>query len=184
MTDANSPGSGAAIRRLLLLRHAKSSRDDPSLEDHARPLASRGIWAAGAVGRNFGDRSVSADLVLCSSALRARETLRIVEPGLKPPRETSIEDELYLASSTELLERLARVDGDHLSVLLIGHNPGLEDLANMLCQSGRKKARKRLAKGFPTGTLAEVDLPIRSWKQLGYATNGQLRRFTRPKDLV
>ena len=112
-------------KRLLLLRHAKSSWDDPALADHDRPLAPRGRRAAKLIGEHLRENQIGVSLVLCSSARRARETLDLVQT----PGEVLIERELYGASADELLARLRRVPDQRGTVMLIGHNPAIEDLA-------------------------------------------------------
>src|SRR4051794_15493439 len=110
-------------RQLLLLRHAKSSHDDPDLADHDRPLASRGRRAAAAMGRYMRGHDLRPALVLCSSAVRARKTLDGVADGLEASPELRIESELYEASPRGLLERLRRIDEAVPSAMLVGHNP-------------------------------------------------------------
>ncbi len=164
--------------RLLVLRHAKSSWSDADLADHDRPLNDRGEAAARAMGRFLGRRATQPGLALVSTARRARDTFDRL--GLALP--VRFEHELYLAPSGALLERLARVEDDAASVLLIGHNPGLEELVRSLTAEGRPRPRRRLEKGLKTATLAELSLPIEHWRDL---TPGSARlvRFTRPKDL-
>ena len=135
-------------KRLLLLRHAKSSWDDPSLADHDRPLAPRGRKAAKRICEYLRDEEIEVSLVLCSSARRARETLERVQP----PGEVMIEPGLYGASASQLLERVRRVPDDFDSVMLIGHNPALEDLTLALARPGTELAGQK----FPTGALATL----------------------------
>jgi phosphohistidine phosphatase len=135
-------------KRLLLLRHAKSSWDDPSLADHDRPLAPRGRKAARRIGRHLRDEEVTVSLVLCSSAVRARQTLDLVAPGGR----TETEPGLYGASAGQLLERLRRVPEETGTVMLVGHNPAMQDLlVSLLREPGDLAARK-----FPTGALATL----------------------------
>lgn len=138
----------AESRRLLLLRHAKSSWDDPTLADHDRPLAPRGRKAAKLIGEHLRHEQVGISLVLCSSALRARETLDL----LALPGEAQIESALYGASAEQLLERLRLVSDEVESVLLIGHNPAVQELAASLVRGGDELAERK----FPTAALATV----------------------------
>jgi phosphohistidine phosphatase len=134
--------------RLLLLRHAKSSWDDPGLDDHDRPLAPRGRKAAKRMGAHLKSEGVEVDLVLCSSAVRARQTLELVAPG----GQTEIEPELYGASAAQLLARLQRVTDDAGTVLLIGHNPSLQELlVRLVAEPGDLATQK-----FPTAALATL----------------------------
>ena len=123
------------MKRLWLLRHAKSSWDEPGLADHDRPLAPRGRKAGKRMRRWAAEHDVRPDLVLCSTAVRARATLDLVAPALGAP-DVEIEGGLYHAWADDLLERLRGVPPDSTSVLLIGHNPGLHDLAALLAPPG------------------------------------------------
>jgi phosphohistidine phosphatase len=145
------------MKRAWILRHAKSSWDDPSLADHERPLAPRGRKAAKRMGRWLAVRDVHPDLVLCSTAVRARATLDLVGIGLRVPT-VEIEEALYHASAATLLERLAMLPPAIESVLLIGHNPGLHALVCLLAPPGPG--------GFPTGALADLRLAIDTWQAL------------------
>jgi phosphohistidine phosphatase len=145
------------VKRLWLLRHAKSSWDDPALADHDRPLAPRGLKAAGRIARWASDHEVRPDLVLCSTALRARATLDLVVHALDDP-EIEFEDALYHASAAELLARLRTVPVGRTGVLMIGHNPGLHELVGLLAPPRRD--------AFPTGALAELRLAIATWGEI------------------
>jgi phosphohistidine phosphatase len=150
---------------LHLLRHAKSSwRDD--VEDHARPLNKRGRAAARRVGRNLPHTVPPIDLVLCSSALRTRQTLDLIVAGLAPPPPCVVEDDLYLADCERLIERLHQLDEGCRNVMLIGHNPGLHDLAIRLADPDTAAARTLLSSKFPTTARASfgIDSP---WSELG-----------------
>jgi phosphohistidine phosphatase len=166
--------------RLLLLRHAKSSWDAPELPDRERPLAVRGRRAAARRGAWLAERRLRVDRVLCSPSRRTRETLALL--ALDPEIPVHFAEWLYLASARTLLARLRRLAKNVRSVLVIGHDPGLDQLAQRLAGGGRPQALRRLAKGFPTGALAELRVPDAGWRALapGSAT---LERFTRPKDL-
>ena len=164
-----------ASKRLALLRHAKSSWSDPQLEDHDRPLASRGRRAATRMGVFIQEEGLTPDLVLCSSATRARQTLELLE--LSSDTEVLIENELYGASATALLARLRRVDDVTQSVLLIGHNPSIQDAAISLARSPDAVAHK-----FPTAALAELLLGNILWRDLRWGV-ADLRALTVPSSL-
>ena len=151
-------------RRIHLLRHAKSSWDDPTLRDDERPLAPRGLKAAASIARWIEEHDdVRPGLVLCSSALRARETLAQVEDALGSPR-IEVEDGLYAASADELARRLGQLSPEMREVLLVGHNPGLADLCLLLARPSTES--ERIAEKLPTGAL--VTLETRSdWVDLG-----------------
>ena len=155
-----SPGRTA--RTLLLLRHAKSSWVDPTLPDHDRPLASRGRRDAERIAKHLAGLEFEPELVLCSSAVRTRETLELVRPALASSK-VLFEDGLYGASSDELLARIRVVPDAVGSVMLIGHNPGLEQLALLLASSGDEL--RRLETKFPTAALATLAVET-TWSRL------------------
>lgn len=152
-------------RRLYVLRHAKSSWADPSLGDSDRPLAPRGQRATNALAEHLKGAGLTPGLVLCSSARRAVETLERVWSGLPPDVPVSIEAGLYAASGTELLRRLQQVPDDVASVLVVGHNPGLEDLVRGL--AGAAPRQLRMGTKFPTGALATVGF-TGTWRDLSW----------------
>jgi len=163
---------------LYLLRHAKSSWADPGLADRERPLAPRGRRDAKRIAKHLGRLGCSPELVLCSPAVRTRETLEVVRPVLADST-IVLEEDLYGASSDRLLARLRRVPDTVASVMLVGHNPGLHQLALALASSGDELGR--LEAKFPTAALATLDVP-RPWSRLapGDAT---LSAFVVPKQL-
>jgi len=171
------------MKTLFLLRHAKSSWENTGIEDYDRPLNARGQRAAMVMGVYFAQQQIRPDLILCSSARRTLETLDQVRPRIPGKPELKIEKELYLASATELHKRLKKVDGDVGSVLLIGHNPGLEDLARVLFGKRQSEATERLSAKYPTGGLATFTADIASWKELK-AGGADLISFVIPKGLV
>ena len=172
------------IHHLYLLRHAKSSPHDPSLPDHERPLTRRGEKAAAAMRHMMRSKGLLPDLVLVSDARRTLDTLKSLRPWEKPPAINATQT-LYLASAAEMLELLREVDGPVRSILLIGHNPGLHELALLLVgadpqAAGGKRAR-RLAKAYPTGAFAEFTLSA-PWSGIGEGA-GHLTRFVTPREL-
>jgi phosphohistidine phosphatase len=172
------------MRQLLLLRHAKSSWDDASMPDRDRPLNARGRRSAAAMRLAMRNLGLSPDLVLVSTARRTMETLEALEPWDDTPLVDPI-DSLYLANVMQLSAALHGVAETVRSVLLIGHNPGLHDLALSLAgdramRSGGEHERA-LAAGFPTGALAEFVVPG-SWWDLREG-GGRLVRFLTPRML-
>lgn len=170
------------MRTLLLLRHGKSSWDEPGLADFERPLAPRGRRAAAAIGRYLRASGPLPDLVLCSAARRARETWTIAaaELGHAPRRRT--ERGLYLAAPDRLLARLRRCPEAAETVLLIGHNPGLASLAVGLAGTGEAEALARLRRKLPTGALAILRFDLQRWADLAEG-GGQLERLVLPRAL-
>ena len=167
------------MKRLLLLRHAKSSHDDPVLADHDRPLAPRGRQAARAMAGYMRDHGIQPALVLCSSAIRARQTLDGVAAGFTGSPELRIERELYDLAPAGLLDRLRRLDDDVESAMLIGHNPSMERLAVDLASGGA--AASDMRRKFPTGALAILEFSG-SWSGLE-PDGAELVAFVKPRDL-
>lgn len=171
------------MRQLLLLRHAKSAWDDPALADHARPLNGRGKRAAAAMANAMRGLGLAPDVVLVSSARRTLQTLEALSPFPDSPIIEPM-DELYLASWQNLLGLLHRVPETARSVLLIGHNPGLHDLALALTGAdamARSREARRVAEAFPTAALAEFSISS-PWATLAEG-GGRLVRFVIPADL-
>mgnify|MGYP001160720439 CR=1 FL=1 len=153
------------MKLLYLLRHGKSSWADAELDDYDRPLAARGRKATRLLARHIRRAGIRPAVVLCSSARRTRQTLRLLKPGLGNKPERHIEDSLYGADAAALLRRLRALPKRADSVLLIGHNPGLQDLALALARPG--KARERMQQRFPTGALATLRIDKAGWRKLG-----------------
>jgi len=168
-------------RHLYVLRHAKSSWDEPGVADHDRPLAPRGEEALARLRRYLARSGVRPDLVLCSSAQRTVMTCRGILPALPADTTVEIEHDLYAASGQRLLGRLRQVDDDEAGVMVIGHNPGVHALASMLTGAGDPGLRGQLATKFPTGAFAALTF-TGSWADLapGSAT---LDAFVVPRDL-
>jgi phosphohistidine phosphatase len=166
-------------RRLYLLRHAKSSWKEEGLADHDRPLSGRGRRAAKAIGRHLRGQGVEPELVLCSTARRARQTLEGIEPALGRGA-VRVESELYGAAALDLLEHLHEIAPSVRSVMVIGHNPGLEQLALRLARGGSRV--QALAVKFPTGALATLAFSGPGWAALDRGT-AELVEFIRPRDL-
>lgn len=169
------------MKTLLLLRHAKSSWTDSSLDDRDRPLNKRGRKAAPLMGRVILAGDLIPDLILCSTALRARETLQRVLSEWSRTPEIQLREELYHAQPSQLLSVLARVPDQHQRVLLIGHNPGLEEFLTLLTAQ---------TEPLPTAALARIDLTVESWSHLTNSTpdqssprKGTLIQIWRPRDL-
>jgi phosphohistidine phosphatase len=172
----------ADTHRLHLLRHAKSSWEDRSLRDHARPLAPRGRAAAAALGRHLAGRAVGFDLILCSTANRTRQTWAGLEAaGVSAAGGVRFVDAVYDATAAELLGLLRGVDDEAASLLLIGHNPGVGDLAVALAGDGEPRALERLYEKYPTGALAELTVAP-PWRDLGPG-RARLAAYVRPRDL-
>ena len=171
--------------RLLLLRHAKSDRSGKS-DDHERPLAPRGEKSAPQMGAYMRVKGYQPVLVLCSTAARTKETLELILSALESEPETHFDRALYLAEWPELMAEIRNVPADATPLLVVGHNPGLEQLAIALAlkaQTAAERARMQsLANKFPTAALAVLDFDIPAWSDLRPGT-GRLIDYVRPKDL-
>ncbi len=170
------------MKTLHLLRHAKSSRKDDSLEDHARPLAPRGRRDAKAMGRFLAQQGIAPDRVRCSTARRAAQTWRRAASAMAGETDEVADESLYLADSDALLELVRREDDSVASLLLVGHNPGLAELAVVLCDDGPAAILERIASKFPTGAWAAIALDCDSWREIR-PTCGRLLGFQAPREL-
>jgi phosphohistidine phosphatase len=166
-------------RRLYLLRHAKSSWKDQTLADHDRPLAGRGRRAAKAIRGHLKQHHIVPELVLCSTATRARQTFEGIEPALGRGG-VRVESEIYGAGAGALLALLQNTPARVRSVMVIGHNPGLEQLALLLARDGSKLPQ--LQAKFPTGALATLAFQNTTWAALDKGA-AELTGFVRPRDL-
>jgi phosphohistidine phosphatase len=172
-------GAMPSLRRLILLRHAKSSWKDTSVRDDERPLAPRGRRALVRVAEHLRASELEVDLVLCSPARRTRQTL----DGLELSAETEVRfvREIYEATAHQLLELVNQVDGRYCTVLLVGHNPGMEDLAAGLVRDGDDDSLSQLREGFPTAALAVLSCD-HDWAELSWRS-AELDSYVRPRDL-
>lgn len=170
---------------LYLLRHAKSSWDDPTLSDFDRPLNPRGRRAAPVVGRYMAEHDMLPEVILCSAARRTRETLGLILPALSRDCTIHVERRLYdLGGAAGLTARLGEIAGLERRVLMIGHNPALEDLAHGLAGPGSDPdARRDMARKFPTAALAHFRIDRDGWADIGPGS-GMLQSFTVPKHLM
>lgn len=146
------------------------------MADHERPLSPRGRRAAAALAGEFRASGVSPELVVCSTALRTRQTLADVAPGFAASPATRFDPAIYGAGLETLVAALREIDDDTGSVLLLGHNPGVQDLALFLIGEDRRPPARALAAGYPTAGLAVIDLPDGAWSGLGPGC-GRLVRF-------
>ncbi|MGI9658950.1 MAG: SixA phosphatase family protein [Gaiellaceae bacterium] len=167
------------MKRLYLLRHAKSTPAADFNADHERPLAPRGVAATERLTRYLYAQGTEPNIVLCSSARRTRETLEGISAGLHGDPELVIDGGLYCASTELLLQRLRGLPSDVESAMVIGHNPGLHDLAVLLTGAD---AGARLSV-FPTGALVTLDLDAAGWAALGEDTC-TIADYVLPRELV
>ena len=166
--------------RLLLLRHAKSSWGNADLADHDRPLAPRGVGDATRMSSYLDGEAMRPELVMCSSGLRARQTLAGVLAELGTELVVRIEPGLYTFDVAVLLDRIHAIPDDVSSAMLVGHNPAIQDLTLLL--AGRGSDLSDVRGKFPTCALAEIDLPRMPWNEVGPGV-GTLMRFVTPRSL-
>ncbi len=163
------------MKTLMLLRHAKSSWKDKGIADHNRPLNKRGKKTAPVVGHLILEKQLVPDLILSSTAVRARTTAEAVAEACNYKNTIEHLEELYLATAGELLfEAQSRVDDSIDRVMLVAHNPGMEDLVGML--SGHPEP-------FPTAALAVVEISIDSWRELELGVETSLLHLWCPREL-
>lgn len=171
------------MRFLYLLRHAKSSWDNIAVADHDRPLAPRGEKAAGIMAQHMREAGVVPDHIICSSAVRTRETLALLGKVVKGVSVT-FEPRIYEASVFSLLQVLAAQEDTAQRIMMIGHNPGMERLTMLLCgHEGEPGALAALRLKYPTAALATIALDIPSWSAIEEGT-GRLQAFVKPRDFV
>lgn len=171
------------MKRLTLLRHAKSGDDGIVQRDFDRPLNAKGRRAARAIGRYMRDHALRFDAALASPAARVAETLQEVGAvyglGLVPHYEKT----LYLATADELLDAIHRAPADADSILLAGHNPGLEQLVlRLVPPTADRDARQEVESKYPTASLTEIAFAVDRWDEVTEGC-GDLVRFVRPRDL-
>jgi phosphohistidine phosphatase len=168
------------MKILTLLRHAKSTWDDPVARDFDRPLNERGRRAARTIGREMQAQGLEFDQVIASPAVRVIETLADVEDGYGQPLNPAFDKRIYLASKETLLDIVQSADDRAERLLIVGHNPGLETLAMLLTRG--EGLRAEVAIKYPTATLAEISLPVDHWSEAREGV-GTIARFIRPRDL-
>jgi phosphohistidine phosphatase len=169
------------MRRLMLLRHAKSDWSAAGQRDIDRPLSARGRNAAAAIGRYMAQHALVPDRAIVSSARRTRETWELIAPAFARQPAFGYEPQVYEAPPARLLELVRAAEPSAHTLMLIGHNPGMQELAAMLAATGDGDARRQLEK-FPTGALAILDFAIDVWGELAPAS-GRLDRFVLPRAL-
>jgi phosphohistidine phosphatase len=170
-------------KTLYLLRHAKSGWDDPVARDFDRPLNKRGEKAARTIGQWMAANGVTFEQVIASPAVRVIDTLDGVWAGYGRKMEPTWDRRIYLASSATLLDVLREVSDEHDSVMMVGHNPGMEDVVfDLVPDDGSSPLREEVEVKYPTAALVQLDIDIDSWSDIGKPV-ALLKRFVRPRDL-
>jgi len=160
------------MKTIYILRHAKSSWDNPNLADFERPLNKRGLAAAPFIGEIIYKNKFQPDSMLSSPAKRAKQTAVLVRAAGKIEAEIRFDERIYEASPQQLLQVISELETVSESAMLIGHNPGLEGLIKFL--TGENRA-------MPTATLAVIDLEVQNWQET-IAECGNLRALIRPNE--
>ena len=168
------------MKTVYVLRHAKSDWGDESLPDFDRPLNHRGRKAAKAVGEEMADRGIRPDLVIASPAVRAKETVERMLEGYGGDLAVTGDRRIYEAGAGTLVEIIRSAPDDAERVMIVGHNPGFQDLVVSLTEASA--LREEAAEKFPTGALAEIRFDIDRWSDLAAGT-GRLEDLIKPRDL-
>lgn len=173
--------SAVPRRRLILLRHAKSAWPE-GVADEERPLAERGRKSAPVIGVYMAREKLIPDLALVSPARRAQETWELVRDAL--PKKVAERDapDIYEVAAGNILEVIRTVKPGIRTLLMVGHNPGMEDLASLLVKDGDADAMGRMKEKFPTAGLAVIDFDVEGWGDIAPG-NGYLERFVTPRSL-
>jgi phosphohistidine phosphatase len=163
------------MKTLLILRHAKSSWKHPELTDHDRPLNKRGKRDAPRIGKLVRDNGLMPDLIMSSTAERARKTAKAVAKASGYKSKIELTPAFYHAGPEAYISALRNLSDDYRRIMVVGHNPGMEELLELL--TGRVEV-------MPTAALALVSLPVTQWRELSHETIGELINLWRPRELV
>jgi phosphohistidine phosphatase len=172
-----------AMRRLMLLRHAKSDWSSPGMADRDRPLNARGIADARTMNVYFARHALAPELVLCSPAKRTRQTMDAIVKGWPKDVELTFADKLYEATPETIISLIRAAPPAVHALLVIGHNPGMHEAARLLVAAGDVERREKLSEKFPTAALAVIDFPIDAWSKL-HRESGRLDRYVTPKAIA
>ena len=171
------------MKKVILLRHAKSSWDDPLLDDHDRPLNKRGKAAAPVIGAWLAYRKHLPDAVLCSSSARTLETVKGLREAMPSLPKAQIDPGLYHASPCEIRDRLAQLPKNVTCVMVVGHQPGLSALARKLSDGQENRRCRRAYEHFPTAAAAVLEIDTAHWSDLDFAT-ARFVDFAKPRELM
>lgn len=170
------------MRRLLLFRHAKAERSEPGQEDRSRALEERGRRDAGRIGAYMATHSFIPDRVLVSPAKRTQETWKYLSAALRPAPAAQTAEPLYDATPQAILALIKDTPASARTLMVVGHNPGLHEVALTLIASGDVELRERLHEKFPTAGLVIIDFAFDAWNEL-HPQSGRLERFVSPRSL-
>lgn len=170
------------MRRLILFRHGKAERSEPGMPDRTRVLIDRGRRDAGKIGAYMASHALIPDRVLLSPAERTRETWKFAASAFRPEPGAMMSEQLYDATPHAIFAAIKEAPASVHTLLVVGHNPSLQEVALMLVASGDIEARERLREKLPTAGLVIIDFAIDNWGKL-HPQSGRLERFVSPKTL-
>lgn len=173
----------SVMKKIVLLRHAKSSWKDVTLDDHDRPLNARGRSAAPAIGEWLRYRKHLPDTILCSSSARTRETVKGVAGAVPALPVPEYDPGLYHASPADMLHRLQALGPGTGTVMLVGHQPGLGSLVRLLSNGTESRRCARAFEHFPTAAAAVLEVDVEDWADLAYGT-ARFVDFAKPRELM
>jgi len=171
------------MRRLLLLRHSKAERSVPGGRDRDRTLAERGRDDAPRIGAYLQHHALVPDGIVASPTARTRQTWELIAQAIGPGPAARFDERLYNADPETILAVIKETEPEIRTLLVVGHNPGIQEVAELLIASGDLEARQRLKEGFPTTGLAIIDFALSDWGML-HPRSGRLERFVTPRSLV
>jgi phosphohistidine phosphatase len=170
------------MRELMLFRHAKSAWDVSGIADFDRALAARGERTAPAMARHLKERDLLPDAILCSASLRTRLTLQLLMKEWHEDIPVTFERKIYEAAPMAIIACLGAIDDDYRRVMVIGHNPGLQELALYLLKNQSDPRRALIVEKFPTAALAMIRIDTKVWSSI-VGVRAELMHFIRPRDL-
>jgi phosphohistidine phosphatase len=170
------------MRRLILLRHAKAESSEPGMEDRTRVLIERGRKDAARIGAYMAGHALLPDRVVISPAVRTQETWKYLAAAFKPAPAALSAEPLYDATPHAIFGIIKEAPAAAHTFMVLGHNPGLHEVALMLIASGDIDTRERLREGLPTAGLILIDFAFDDWRKL-HSQSGRLERFVSPKSL-
>lgn len=170
------------MRRLLLLRHAKTEGHEPGRDDRGRVLIERGRADAARIGAYMASHGLTPDRVIVSPAARCQETWTLMAPAMRPPPAVSALEQIYDATPRDITDAILDAPADAATLLIVGHNPGLHEAALLLIASGNIDARESLREQLPTSGLVVIDFAFDDWRTL-HPRCGRLERFVTPRSL-
>jgi phosphohistidine phosphatase len=171
------------MRRLYLFRHAKTENAEPGKPDRGRVLVERGRKDAGRIGAYMATHALIPDKVLLSPAARVQETWKYMASEMRPAPGAATSDKIYDATSHDMFAMITATAASAQSLMIVGHNPTLQEVALMLIASGDVEARERLREKLPTSGLVIIDFPFDDWSKI-HPQSGRMERFVTPRSIV